>query len=41
MFWCSLIGADRPSKEAMPAVIAEEQGDLGFGVLCWERKVIQ
>ena len=42
MFWCSLIGADRPLKEAMPVAIAcLEQEDLGFGVLCWERKVIR
>ena len=42
MFWCSLGGADRPLKEVMPAAIAcLEQEDLGFGVLCWERKVIR
>ena len=42
MFGCSLVGADRPPKEAMPAVIASlEKEDLGFGVLCWERKVIR
>ena len=42
MFWCSLVGADRPPKEAMPiAVACLEQEDLGFGVLCWERKVIR
>ena len=42
MFWCSLVGADRPPKEAMPVAIAcLEQEDLGFGVLCWERKVIR
>ena len=43
MFWCSLVGADRPLTEAMPVAIAcLEQGDLGFGVLCWgERKVIR
>ena len=36
MFWCSLVGADRPPKEAMPVAIAYlEQEDLGFGVLCW------
>ena len=41
MFWCSLVGTDRPPKEAMPVAIAYlEQEDLGFGVLCWERKVI-
>ena len=34
MFWCSLVGADRPPKEAMPVAIASlEQEDLGFGVL--------
>ena len=42
MFWCSLVGADRPPKEAMPVAIAcLEQEDLGFSVLCWERKVIR
>ena len=42
MFWRSLVGADRPPKEAMPVAIAcLEQEDLGFGVLCWERKVIR
>ena len=42
MFWCFLVGADRPLKEAMSVDIAcLEQGDLGFGVLCWERKVIR
>ena len=42
MFWCSLIEADRPPKEAMPVAIAcLEKEDLGFGVLCWERKVIR
>ena len=42
MFWCSLVGADRLPKEAMPVAIAYlEQEDLGFGVLCWERKVIR
>ena len=42
MFWCSLVGADRPPKKAMPIAIAcLEQEDLGFGVLCWERKVIR
>ena len=42
MFWCSLVGADRPPKEAMPVAITclEHQG-LGFDVLCWERKVIR
>ena len=38
MFWCSLVGADRPPKEAM---LVARQEDLGFGVLCWERKVIR
>ena len=37
-FWCSLVGADRPPKEAMPVA---RQEDFGFGVLCWERKVIR
>ena len=42
MFWCSLVGANRPLKEAMPVAIAcLEQEDLGFGVLRWERKVIR
>ena len=42
MFWCSLVGADRPPKEAMPVAIAcLKQKDLGFGVLCWELKVIR
>ena len=41
MFWCSLVEADSPPKEAMPVAIAcLEEEDLGFGVLCWERKVI-
>ena len=41
MFWCSfLVGADRRPQEAMPVAIAcLEQENLGFGVLCWERKV--
>ena len=35
MFWCSLVGADRPLKEAMQVAIAcLEQEDLGFAVLC-------
>ena len=38
MFWCSLVGADRPPKEAM---LVARQEDLGFGVLCWQRKVIR
>ena len=38
MFWCSLVGADRPPKEAM---LFARQEDLGFGVLCWEWKVIR
>ena len=34
MFWCSLVGADRSSKQAMPAAIAcLAQENLGFGVL--------
>ena len=42
MFWCSLVGVDRPPKQAMPVAIAcLKQEDLGFGVLCWERKVIR
>ena len=41
MFWCSLVGADCPPKEAMPVTIAcLEQEHLGFGALCWERKEI-
>ena len=35
-------GADRPPKEIMPTAIAcLEQEDLGFGALCWGRKVIR
>ena len=42
MCWCSLVGADRPPKEAIQVAIAcLEQEDLGFDVLCWERKVIR
>ena len=42
MFWCSLVGADRAPKEAMPvATTCLKQEDLGFGDLCWERKVIR
>ena len=42
MFWCSLVGADRPPKQAMPVAFAcLEQEYLGFGVLCWGRKVIR
>ena len=44
MFWCSLVGADRPPKEAMLVAIAsleKEHLGFGFGVLCWERKVIR
>ena len=42
MFLCSLVGADRPPKEAMPVAIAHlEQEDLDFGVLCWEWKVVR
>ena len=39
---CSLVGADRPPKQAMPVAIAcLEQKDLCFRVFCWERKVIR
>ena len=38
MFWCSLVGADHPSKEVMPDA---RQEDFCFDVLCWERKVIR
>ena len=39
---CSLVGADRPPKQAMVTGIAcLELRDLGFGVLCWERKAIR
>ena len=38
IFWCSLVGANRQPKEAM---LVARQEDLGFGVLCWERKVIR
>ena len=38
MFWCSLVGRDRPPKKAMPVA---RQKDLGFGVLCWEQKVVR
>ena len=42
VFWCSLVGADRASKEAMPVAIScLEQEDLGFGDPCWDRKVIR
>ena len=42
MFWCSLVGADRPPEKAMSVAIAcLEQEDLGFSVLCWERKVFR
>ena len=42
MFWCFLVGEDRPPREAMPVAIAcLEQEYLGFGVLCWERKVVR
>ena len=42
MFWCSLVGADRAPKEAMPVANTYlKQEDLGFGDLCWERKVIR
>ena len=30
MFWCSLVGADRPPKQAMPVA---KQEDLGMCVL--------
>ena len=42
MLWCSLVGANRPLKEAMPvvAIACLELEDLGFGVLCCERKGI-
>ena len=38
MFLWSLVGADRPPKEAM---LVARQEDLGFGVLCRERNVIR
>ena len=42
MFWCSLVGADRPPKKTMPVAIAcLKQEYLGFSILCWERKVIR
>ena len=42
MFWCSLVGADCPPKQAfLVAIACLEQEELGFGVLCWERKVIR
>ena len=42
MFWYSLVGADRPPKEAMPvAITCLEQENLGFGGIHWERKVIR
>ena len=42
MVWCSLVGADRVPKEAMPVPITcLEQEKLGFSVLCWEREVIR
>ena len=37
-FWRSLAEADRPPNEATPVA---RQENLGFGVLCWERKVIR
>ena len=41
MFWCSLVGTNRPPKEAIPvAITCLELEDMGFGVLCWEREVI-
>ena len=31
MFWCSLVGADRPPKEAMPvAIVCLRAGRFGF-----------
>ena len=42
MFWCSLVAADPPPRQAMPVAIAcLKQEDLCFGVFCWERKVIR
>ena len=44
MVYIVLVGADRSPEQAliMPVAIAcLEQEDLGFGVLCWERKVIR
>ena len=42
MFWYSLVGADRSPKEAMHVAIpCLEQENLGFDLLCWERKVIR
>ena len=42
MFWNSLVGADRPPKEAIPVPIScLEQENLGFGVLCWKREVVR
>ena len=38
MFWCSLVEAGRPPREAM---LVARQKYLGFGVLYWERKVIR
>ena len=32
MFWCSLVGADRPPKQAKPVA---RQEDLGLCVLWW------
>ena len=42
MFWCSLVGTDRPPKEANPVAIAcLQKKDLCFGVLRSGRKVIR
>ena len=42
MFWCSSVGADRAPNDAMSvSITCLEQEDLGFGVLCWELKVIR
>ena len=38
MFWCSLVRANRPPKEAM---LVARQENLDFGVLCWERRLIR
>ena len=39
MFWCSLVGADRRSEEAMVVAIAcLEQEDLGFGAFAGSGK---
>ena len=42
MFFGRRSGPPAYYKEAMPvAITCSEQEDLGFGVLCWERKVIR